>query len=231
MLPDESLFSIPASTMAFMAVAVAVIIATTGGAVYFQRGRQVQYQAYFGQALQAAQMAESRTDPNELRTDWETALDFLAEAEIYQETTESKDLRQRAQNALDEIDRIHRLDFQPVLTGGLGSGVQVNRMIVTDTDMYLLNSAAGNVFRAIRTGRGYEIDSLFECSPNAQVGPLIDIDLPPVTNPFEATIYAMDARGNLLSCIPGEKPVVQFPNIPQPSEQGMRAFSIAGNTL
>jgi hypothetical protein len=63
-LPDESLFTIPASTMVFVAVAVAVVVATTGGMMYFQRGRSAQYQVFYEQALAAAQQAAAKTDPD-----------------------------------------------------------------------------------------------------------------------------------------------------------------------
>jgi hypothetical protein len=231
MLPDESLFNIPASTMIFVAVAVAVIIATSGGAVYFQRGRQIQHLAFFDQAVLAAQNAEGQTDPNELRTGWETALDFLDRAEIYQVTENSKGLRRRAQDALDGLDSILRLNFQAAIPGGLGSQVLANRLVVAENDLYLLNANGGNVLRAVRTGRGYEIDGSFECSPNPQIGALVDIAALPKDSEFGATLLAMDARGNLLYCIPGEKPVSRFPNIPQPTDQGMRAFVLDSGTL
>ncbi len=231
MLPDESLFNIPASTMIFVAIAVAVIISVTGGAVYFQRGRQVQFTAYYDQAIQSANQAQQQTDPNELRTSWETVLDFLDRAEIYQVMSQSRDLRQKAQAALDQLDYIQRLDFQPVLAGGLSSHVQVIRMLATENDLYFLDGPTGSVQRAVRTGRGYEIDALFECGPNPQLGPLIDITLLPKGNDFDATLLGMDAHGNLLYCIPGKKPVSRFPNIPQSSELGMRAFALDSNTL
>jgi hypothetical protein len=231
MLPDEGLFSLPASTMIFIAVAVAVIIAVTGGAIYFQRGRQVQFIAYYNQAVQSAEQAKQQSDPNELRTSWETVLDFLDRAETYQSTDQSKELRQAAQLALDQLDYIERADFQPVLAGGLGTNIQVVRMLASADDLYFLDGPTGSVQRAVRTGRGYEIDPQFECGPNPQIGNLIDIDLLPKGNEDNATVLGMDARGNLLYCIPGDKPISRFPNIPQASELGMGAFSLDSNTL
>jgi hypothetical protein len=191
----------------------------------------VQYDAIYQQASQEAQLTEGQTDPNEVRTGWETVLDFLDKAETYQVTEASKALRDHAQGVLDGLDYIQRLDFQRALPGGLGNQVLATHMVVNENDLYFLNSNGGNVLRAVRTGNGYELDSLFECGPNPQIGPLIDIAALPEGSDFEATLLGMDARGNLLYCIPGAKPVSRFPNIPQPTEEGMRALALDGRTL
>ncbi len=104
-------------------------------------------------------------------------------------------------------------------------------MFVAENDLYLLNGNGGNVLRALRTGKGYELDPAFECGPNPQIGPLVDIEPAPKDNSFKATLLGMDARGNLLYCIPGKQPMSQFPNIPQASEQGLRAFAISSGNL
>jgi hypothetical protein len=104
-------------------------------------------------------------------------------------------------------------------------------MVATDSDLYLLNANGGNVLRAVRTGNGFKLDEFFECGPNPQIGPLIDITLLGKGNELGATILGMDARGNLLYCIPGDKPVSRFPNLPQAGDQGMRAFALDNNTL
>ena len=99
--------------MAFIAVAVALIVASAGGMVYFQRGRAVQYQNYYEQALREAEHAVQQTNPLELRTAWEATLDYLDKAETYNTTPESSLLRVKAGEALDSLDGIVRLDFQP----------------------------------------------------------------------------------------------------------------------
>jgi hypothetical protein len=230
-LPDESLFTIPASTMAFVAVAVALIVASAGGVVYFQRGRAVQYQSYYERALREAELAVQQTTPLELRTAWETTLDYLDKAETYKTTPESSLLRVKAGEALDSLDGIVRLDFQPAFASALGGPAEVSRIVVNDNDLYLLNSKGGNVLRATLTGRGYEIDPNFSCGPNPNIGLLIDIAPLAKGNSFNATLLAMDVNGNLIYCIPGSPPNENTPAPPQPGWGSPKAFTLDSNNL
>jgi hypothetical protein len=230
-LPDESLFTIPASTMAFIAIAVALIIASAGGAVYFQRGRAAQYQTYYEQALQEAGRAVEQKTPLEVRTAWETTLDYLDKADAYKTTPESSLLREKAGEALDNLDGIVRLDFQPAFASTLGGPAEVSRIVANDTDLYMLNAQGGNVLRATLTGRGYEIDPNFTCGPNPNVGRLIDIAALPKGNSFKATVLAMDLNGNLLYCIPGNLPVENSPAPPQSGWGAPLAFTLDSGNL
>ncbi len=230
-LPDESLFTIPASTMVFVAVAVAVVVATTGGMMYFQRGRSAQYQVFYEQALAAAQQANSKSDPVEVRTDWEISLHFLNQAESFLVTADSELLRAHARQALDGMDHIERLDFKPAITGGMGPTAHITRMIATDSDLYLLDSSNGTVTRAILTGRGYERDPDFMCTGSPTIGPIIDISPLPKGNNLKATVLAMDANANLLYCIPGSLPVANSPAPPQTNWGGPLAFTYDSGDL
>jgi hypothetical protein len=214
-LPDESLFTIPASTMVFVAVAVAVVVATAGGMMYFQRGRSTQYQVLYEQALAAAQQAASGTDPVEIRTDWEISLHFLNQAEGFLVTPDSELLRAQARQALDSMDQIERLDFKQAITGGMGANARITRMVATETDLYLLDASNGNVTRLILTGHGYERDPDFMCTGSPTIGPIIDLSPLPKGNNLKATVLAMDANTNLLYCIPGSLPVANSPAPPQ----------------
>ena len=230
-LPDESLFTIPASTMVFVAVAVAVVIATTGGMMYFQRGRSIQYQVFYEQALAAAQQAASKTDPVEIRTDWEISLHFINQAEGFLVTADSELLRAQALQAMDSMDQIERLDFQPAIAGGMGPTARITQIIATDSDLYLLDASNGNVTRAILTGRGYERDPDFMCSGSPTIGPIIDISPLPKGNNLKATILAMDANANLLYCIPGSLPVANSPAPPQTNWGGPTGFTYDSGDL
>jgi hypothetical protein len=230
-LPDESLFTIPASAMIFIAVAVALIMATAGGMVYFQRGRAAQYQNYYELAVQEAGRAVKQTTPLELRTAWETTLNYLDKAETYQTTPESSLLRVKAGEALDNLDGIIRLDFQPAFASALGGPAEVSRIVVNDIDLYLLNSKGGNVLHATLTGRGYEIDPNFSCGPNPNIGPLIDIAPLAKGNSLKATLLAMDINGNLLYCFPGSPPNENAPAPPQAGWGSPKAFTLDSNNL
>ena len=230
-LPDESLFTIPASTMIFIAVAVALIMASAGGVVYFQRGRAAQYQNYYELALQEAGRAVKQTSPLELRTAWETTLNYLDKAETYKTTPESSLLRVKAGEALDTLDGIVRLDFQPAFVSALGGPAEVSRIVVNDTDLYMLNSNGGNVLHATLTGRGYEIDPNFSCGPNPNIGALIDIAPLAKGSSLKASLLAMDINGNLLYCLPGSPPNENAPAPPQAGWGSPQAFVLDSNNL
>jgi hypothetical protein len=211
-LPDESLLHLPPSMMVFIAVAIPLVIATVGGAVYVQRGKASQHQTYYEQALVAAKNASGQTEAPAQRAAWHLVLGALDSAEFYKSTPESQDLRNQAMLALDALDKIERLIFQPALAEGmLGAEFKVRRMIVNGNDLYLLNADQGNVLRAYMTGRGYEVDPTFKCGPSQGplvVGQLVDI-ITLTPGIFEdAAIVGIDADGNLLYCSPdGEQPV------------------------
>lgn len=230
-LPDESLFTIPASMMIFIAAAVAVTFATAGGYVYFQRGRVAQYQNYYKQADTAAQQARKQTDPIELKTAWETTLDYLDKADSYQINPQSQTLRAEAIAAIDKIDQIDRLDFQPAIVGGLDESNQITRIIANNTDLYLLNAKGGNVIRVILTGRGYERDPNFNCGPNPKVGPLIDITLMPRGNNMNATLLGIDNNGTLLFCKVDDLSTMNQPAPPSANWAAPRAIKIDNGNL
>jgi hypothetical protein len=214
MLPDDTIFSIPASMMAFIAIAVPLVILTVASVVYFQRGRGRLYQEYFIQAQNMASQATQLEDPRELHAAWQVTIHYLDQAEGYQVTGESQALRSYAVSALDQLDNVERLDFQSAIIGGLPSSVNISRIVATiDNELYLLDSTEGNVFRAVYTEGGFEVDQGFWCGPVPQpliVGPLVDIAPLPLGNENQATIMGMDANGNLLQCIPGGKPPLAF---------------------
>jgi hypothetical protein len=230
-LPDENLFTIPASTMMFVAVAVGVVIATTGGMMYFQRGRGAQYQHFYDQALAAAQQATTQSDPVEIRTEWEITLHFINQAETFLVTPETETLRAHARQALDSMDAIQRINFQSAILGGLAGSAQITRMFATDTDLYLLDASNGNVIRAVLTGKGYERDPNFSCSATSTVGPIIDISPLPKGNNLKATVLAMDANANLLYCIPNKLPVANSPAPPQTNWRGPTGFTYDAGDL
>jgi hypothetical protein len=230
-LPDENLFTIPASTMMFVAVAVGVVIATTGGMMYFQRGRSAQYQQFYDQALAASQQAAAQSDPVEIRTDWEITLHFINQAEIFLVTPETEALRSQARQALDNIDAIQRINYQSAIVGGLSGSAQITRMFASDTDLYLLDASNGSVIRAVLTGKGYERDLDFSCSPTSTVGTIIDISPLPKGNNLKATLLAMDANANLLYCIPGKLPVENSPIPPQTNWRGPIGFTYDAGDL
>lgn len=209
LLPDESIFTIPASLMLFFAVAVPLIVVAIASVVYFQRGRTGQFQALYAQAVQASGYAQTQNDPQARIEAWQTVLSYLDQAETYQITQETQDLRDQSLYALDRLELITRLDYQPAISNGLPGSQNITRMFATETDLFLLNETGGNVQRAIRTGKGYELDTTFQCDPNYPTGrtaPFIDITVSLHSGDRHATLLALDSSGNLVACVAGEAP-------------------------
>ncbi len=214
LLPGDS--GQPASlsplTMAFIAVAVPVMVVAAALMVYFEKGRGQQYQTYYEQAVQAASLTQGQNDPAMLRNAWSQALYYLDKAETARpEQAEAFTLRQQAQQALDSLDGIARLDYQPAILGGLAPEINITSMAVSSSDLFMLDAAKGSVKRAILTGRGYEVDPNFVCNPGPYgsiiVGDLVDIAPMPRGNEFNASLLAVDGSGNLLFCLAGGSPI------------------------
>lgn len=211
MLPGEGLTTIPTSYMALAALVVPLVVVLVAMLVYTRVGRQQQYEQYYAQAAQAAELALGQPDSAEARTAWEATLFFLDRAEEYRQTSESEFLREQARQVLDELDAIERLDFELAITDELDAGVQITRIAVTNTDLYLLDASEGEVLRAWLTGTGYQIDEGFLCGPGPHgsiiVGDIVDIAALPADNEEGADILAIDANGNLLFCFADQKPL------------------------
>lgn len=210
-LPDEGLFTLPASTMAFVAIAIPLLVVTVATLVYFQRGRAAQYEIYFTQAMQAAAQAEAQTEPDAQREAWSGALAILEQAEDYQTTAESEALRAHARSILDSLDYVERVNYQPALNRELDETVDISRMITSNNDLYMLNATDGVVLRAAFTSSGYALDPAFQCGPGPYgayiVGALVDIAPLPSNNDLDAALLAIDGNGNLLYCIPEDAPL------------------------
>ena len=152
MLPEESLAALPGPLMAFIAVAIPLVVVTVSMVVYFQRGRASQYDQFYSQAVQTAQQAQTQTDPQASQAAWQSVIGYLDQADAVQLTTESQALRQQAYRAVDQAEMIRRLDYQPALTEFLPDEAHIIEMVTTDTDLYLLDASNGSVRRAFGTG-------------------------------------------------------------------------------
>jgi len=208
LLPDDSLFTIPTRWMVFTAVAVPLVVVAIAASVYFKRGQGRMFEEYYLQAQYAAEQALQLENPAELRAGWNTVLDYLDQAEAYQQSGDSQAMRNYALTVLDRLDGVERLNFQPILLDDLPSDVVIKRVVATkaDSELYMLNETNGHVLHATRTDRGYALDAEFVCGPVQKpliVGPLVDIVALPIDDPNKADVMGIDANGNLLQCIVG----------------------------
>ena len=203
--------------LVFIAIAVPLVISAIGLVVYVQKGQTEQYLYYFNQAQSIAHEAATQSDPQVVRTDWESTLILLKRAEGYKVSSESTTLHQQAQNALDQLDSVVRLNFQPALLTNLPNTTKITHMVTNGDDLYLLDSTQGSVMRAYLTGRGYQLDATFVCG--SESSPLVDIAPMPLNNLFNATIVGIDSSGNLLYCLPAKPPVANNTGLTPPADQ------------
>lgn len=216
-LPDETIFTIPTPVMATIALAVPLIIVVIATGVYTQLGRSVQYHTLYTQAVEQVKLADAQTDPQARRTGFHQSLALLEQVEAYGVTSETQEMRQHIQLAMDDLDNVRRLNYQPAIIGGLAEDISVSRMLVVDNDLYLLDRNSGKVLRGRVTNNGYEIDPSFQCGPDAslvyQIGPLVDITYSP-DNTVNAAVMGMDARGGIIKCNTVGSPDVQVLTLP-----------------
>ena len=217
------------SNMALFAIVVPIIIVAVAATVYIHYGRTAQYSQNYDMAWAQAAQARTQTDPADVRRAWDSTIYYLDLADKSLTTQSSSTLRQEAQAALDKLDGIQRLDFRPAIVTALSSTVQVSHMAATDTDLYLLDSAHGDVIHASLNGQTYEKDTSFNCEPGiygtVTVGALVDLQVLPLNNFYNASVVAMDGMGNLLYC--GQiDPVAVSLDPPQLGWRSISAFSL-----
>ncbi len=188
-----------------IAIMIPLMVVVMAFVMYSKYGRNPQYEAYLGLAKETSSQVPSFTSPIEQREAWITVLLYIDKAEeIYHSTSDSILLRQEAETQLDTLLGITRLQFNPAFSANIS--VDVSRMAASESDLFLLNAANGEVLRArpANNGRGFELDSSFNCRPgvygNYTVGPLVDILTMPTLNSINATLLGVDAGGNLLYC-------------------------------
>ena len=212
MLPEEPVFNLPPQTMGLVAALVPLGVVVLVSVIYFQVGRGQLYTNYLAQAQSAAAAAAAREDPESVRQAWEVTEFYAERAVLYQEDDQAAgQLLAQARQALDEMDAIQRVDFQPALFENLPQSVSITRIAATNTDLYMLNSIDGRILRAFLTGGGYLWDEDFHCEPGPYgafiVSELIDLALLPRGNPLDAALVAMDANGNVIYCFQDERPL------------------------
>jgi hypothetical protein len=216
-------------SMALFAIVIPVIIVAIAATVYIHYGRTAQYQQYYDMALAQAAQARGQANPTEVRRLWDSTIYYLDLAEKNQKTKDSTTLRQEAQTALDNLDGILRLDFRPAIIGGLSRSAQISHMAATDNDLYLLDASSGGVIHASLTDQGYQVDVFFKCAPGQYdtiiVDSLIDLAVLPMSNSYNASVLAMDGKGNLLYCGSAEPAAVSLIP-PQLGWRGIAAFSL-----
>lgn len=235
LFPADLFHSLPSSAMAAIALAVPLIVVTVASVAYFQLGRSTQYEIYYTQAEQAAARAVEQEELMDQRVNWVSVLILLENAEKYQVTGATQALKLQARGALDVIDRIKRVNYQPAIQAGLPAGMIISDMVISTNELYLLDNQSGKVLRAKPTSQGYALDTSFQCGPSSSnvgsSGRLVDILAWPAGFEPEASVLGVDLDGNLYFCQAGKSPLVLRLALPQEAVGSVKAMDISGNEL
>ena len=222
--------------LAFTAAAVPVLVVGVSSMVYFSRGRVEQFDSYLAQAESAAVAAHLAQDQQAARTEWIMADQWLDLAESYRESEASSALRQQVEAALDSIDLVFRLDFAPTVSGGFGSSADIQLLAASASELYAFDRGTSTIWHAWSTGRGYEIDSQFECLDGEKTIPGF---ADPVSLVVQAEpgalgaegVVAIDPDGTLLYCAPGAQPLTGQLATPDIGWGRLQAIEVSGNSL
>ncbi len=232
-LQQGGLFAVPASVQIVIAIVIPLVIVAIVALLYIQRGRAQQFDDTFIQAQ--VEIATARASANALaaRPHWERALDWLAQAEELQPADpQVAQFRREAQTQLDQLDGVIRLDYQPLILGGLGREVSVKQILLVGRDVYVLDEKHNRVLRLAPApnNAGYALDANFECASgtyggSTTIGPLLDLGLLPGPNVLGSdAIVALDTSGGLLFCAPDTKPLATY--LPSPESGWIRPAAL-----
>jgi len=223
--------------LALTALVVPIIVVSLAALVYFQKGRREQYQAFLDQAIHSAALAQTRPSAEEARPDWEAALRWIDQAEAYRTSEESQALREQVQSALDELNRVVRLDFRPIVSGGFGSDAEITALAASATDVYVLD-ARNQIIRHAwgAPERGFEIDATFACLGSGErfdpMGTPVDLVIQKEPGALGAEgVVAIDADGTLLYCAPDREPALAQLSPPDVGWGRIQAIDVYGDDL
>jgi hypothetical protein len=217
--------------MVLIAIGIPILVSTIALLVYINKGQTQQSLYYTALAQSSVNEAQIQTDPQAQYTAWTNAVAYIDKAENYKVTDLTRSLRIQAENAVDGVDKTTRLEYRAAITNSLPPGTRIGKIVATASELYLLDTRKGQVFRATLTGRGYELDSSFSCGPSPFVGELVDIAALSVNNVYKATIIGIDEEGTLLFCAPEKTP--DAINLTRPSNGigSISAFSYDSGNL
>jgi hypothetical protein len=226
----------PPGMLAGTAVAVPLIVLVVVSVVYLKRGRGQQYQSYLAQAQQAIDLAKRSQDPAEARTEWSQAMQALDLAAEYGSGSQLASLQSEVSAAIDSLDLVVRLDFRPLVSGGFGGDARISGLAATASDLYVLDAAHQTIYRTWATGRGFEIDSNFECLAGASsfpgMGTPVDLAVQPAPGALGAEgVVALDADGTLLYCAPDRRPLTGQLTPPDTGFGPVQAIDVFNDTL
>ena len=200
---SETPVRLPTWVMGLIAVIIPLVVVTIASVVYFRFGRDIQYETYFAEAETLRTRAMEQDDPVAQRIAWEDTITKLNQAEEHDSTPSSRALREEAQSHLDDLLGVIRLAYQPAVNE-LPRGIEISAMTANDKELFILDSAKGEILRAFLTDSGFQFDDTFNCRGGdygeATVGSLVELLTLPAANAMAGSVLGIDNQGNLLYC-------------------------------
>jgi type II secretory pathway pseudopilin PulG len=216
-------------------IVIPLLLITAAVLVYTYSGRREQHQTYLAEAQSYITQATTIEDAAQQREYWKKAYDTVLKAREFGDSDLSDTLLTQTQTIIDDMDLVTRLDFRPATTSQFSQDVVLTKIKSNNSGIYLLDSAAGRIYRTVATSKGfYDIDSSFQCGPGTYgvitVGKIVDFTTLP-TNTRSYELLAVDAGGNLLYCSPENDPVPGSLIPPEDEWEKIAAMSLDEYTL
>lgn len=228
---------LPRSVLLITAIIVPLLVVAVASSVYIRKGKSQQFELYFLQGQQYAIQAENlKDDPISRLTSLQQSLYFLEKAAQFGQNDASNALLSQIQKEVDAMEGVVRWNLVPISSIGLPGNVEITQMAATATDLYLLDETSGRALRFYLSGAEYIQDMGFDCGPNPEnplsaIGKLVDMVPLSSGNNFKATLFAIDAAGNIEFCSPGESGSVGLLITPDAGWRAIRSISIFQNNL
>lgn len=230
----EAPMQMPAWVMGLIAVIIPLIVVTIASVVYFQFGRDLQFETHFREAEIARVRATEEDDPVAKRIAWQDVLHKLDQAEEYDSNADSTAMRNEARTELDTLLGIARVNFSPAVSD-LPKNINIIELAATDTELFMLDSLSGNILRAYRVDNGYQYDADFLCQSGEIGGKKIEalkamVSLP-ANNAMAASVMGMDRQGNLIYCAAQQTPQTMTLAMPPITLKEITAIALENNVL
>lgn len=220
-----------------MALLIPVFLFVYAGYYYGNFGYLARYNAHLNNASDELTLAANEADPATRKRHYQIAIEEIEKAKsgVPKLDERGATLLADALGPLDELEKVIRLSFAPVLSQRLPADHKISQLVVTDTEIYILDETDNKVIREVFNGNRFDRDNNFVCGSNAVVtdgdpGDLLTILALPRAGSAN-TIAALDHNANLVYCGPGKSQEVEPLPLPAAGIKSVTSAAIQGSTM